>query len=95
MTVLDVIGLVRLPQQHGRGPVRCEVEIGEELRVTGCHHAVGEQPAGVAVVGMEPVAPPGVVPEYHLGSNTPDHRTHLPPFLHTGLEFAVGLGPGT
>ena len=38
------------------------------------------QQAGVAVVGMEAIALPGVVAEHDVGLDLPDHPAHLGPF---------------
>ena len=43
------------------------VVVGEEVGVAGGDQAVEREPARVAVVGVEPVALPGVVGEDHVG----------------------------
>ena len=67
---LQVVRFVRLEQQQVVGAVVRAAEAGEEVRVTGRDDPVDGQPAGVAVVGMEPVALPRVVAEH-------ERRPHL------------------
>ena len=66
---LDVVRLVGLEQQERVGPVVRTTETGEEVRVTGRDDAVDGQPAGVTVVGMQPVALPRVVTEHDVGAH--------------------------
>ncbi len=77
--VLGVVGLVGLPEQQRRGPVRGEALLGEEVRVAGGDDALAGQETGVAVVGVEPVALPRVVAEHHLGPQLAEHPAHLGP----------------
>ena len=88
--VLDVVGLVGLEQQQRVGPVVGEVLLGEEVRVAGRDHALHGQQPGVAVVGVEPVALPGVVAEHDGGPQPADPVRHLPPLSQARLELAVG-----
>ena len=72
--VLDVVGLVGLPQQE---PVRSMVGdavFGEEVRVAGGDDAVAGEQAGVAMIGMQAVPLPRVVAEHDLGTEFPDRR---------------------
>jgi hypothetical protein len=87
--VLDVVGLVGLPEEQRRRAMG-GAELGGEGRLPGRHQTVHYQPAGVAVVGMEPVAAPGVVAEEDLGSEPADHLADPPPLADARLELAVG-----
>ena len=88
--VLDVVGLVGLEQQERVGAVVGEALLGEEVRVAGGHDAVDGEEAGVAVVGVEPVALPRVVAEHDGGPQRADPVGHLPALAQAGLELAVG-----
>ena len=65
-------------------------EIGEELRIAGGDHPVGEEPAGVAVIGVQPVPAPRIVSEDHVGAHPPDHLAHLAALDDPRFELAVG-----
>ena len=54
------------------GPVVGDALVGEEERVAGRDDAVDGEPAGVAVVGVQPVAPPRVVAEHDVGLQRAD-----------------------
>ena len=87
--VLDVVGLVGLEQQQRVGTVVGQPVLGEEVRIAGRHDAVDRQPAGVAVVGVEPVALPRVVAEHDVGSELADDACDLAPPFERRLELAV------
>ena len=87
--VLDVVGLVGLEEQQRLGPVVGERLLGEEVRVARRHDALDGEEAGVAVVGVEPVALPRVVAEHDGGLELPDPVRHLPPLAHARVELAV------
>ena len=72
--VLDVVRLVGLPQQQRRRAVRGEAVLGEEVRIAGGDDGVAHEPAGVAVVGVQPVALPRVVAEHDVGPQLADDR---------------------
>ena len=87
--VLDVVRLVGLPQQQGGRAVRGEVVLGEEVGVARGDDGVADQPAGVAVIGMEPVALPRVVAEHDLRLQLADDSHHLRHGPPVGDELAV------
>ena len=64
-------------------------ELGEEMGVAGGDQGVDGEEAGGPVVGVEPVPPPGVVAQEHVGSHVSDEAGELPPFARTVLELAV------
>jgi len=57
--------------------------------VPGGDDALHGQEPGVAVVGMQPVALPGIVAEHHVGPGLPDDPAHLGPLLQAAAELAV------
>jgi hypothetical protein len=61
------------------------------VRVTGGHDALHGQKPGVAVVGMEAVALPGVMAEHDVGSSLPDHPAHLGPLRQTAGQLTVDV----
>ncbi len=91
--VLDVVGFVGLEQQQHVGPVVRQILVGEEERIAGGDDAVDGEPAGVAVIGVQPVALPRIVAEHDVGTQLADpvarHRLALG---QAGLELAVDLG---
>ena len=88
--VLHVVDLVGLPQQQGAGPVRRNVLFRKEVRVAGGDDAVGDEQAGVAVVGVQPVALPRVVTQHDVGLELPDPVRDLGALAKRRLELAVG-----
>ena len=88
---LDVIDLVGLPQQKARRPVRRQALLGKEVWVAGGHDALHGQKAGVAVVGMEAVALPGIMAEHDVGSDLPDHPADLGPLGQAAGELTVDV----
>ena len=58
--VLDVVGLVGLEQQQVVGPVVRQVVVPVEVRVARRHATVDGEPAGVAVVGVQPFGGEGL-----------------------------------
>ena len=84
-----MVGLVSLEEQQRRRPVRLGAELGEEQGITSGHYAVGHEEAGVAVIRVEPVALPGVVPEHDDRADTADPRRHLETLPQSRLELPV------
>ena len=93
--VLDVVGLVGLPQQQRVGPVVGEPLLGEEVRVAGGDDAVAGEQAGVAVVGVEPVALPRVVAEHDVGLQPADPVRDLPPLARARSRARRRASRGT
>ena len=91
--VLDVVGQVRLPQQQRRRSVGLQAQFGEEVGVAGGHEGIGGDEAGRPVVGMEPVAAPGVVPEHDGRPYRAEDPGHRPPFVDAVVELAVDRRP--
>ena len=89
--VLDVVGLVGLEEQQRRRSVMGHVVVGIEVRIAGGHHAVDGEPAGVAVIGMQPVAPPRVVAEHDVGLQSTDPVGDLVAMGEVGLQLAVDV----
>ncbi len=76
---LDVVGEIGLPQQERCRAVRLECPSSGRSGDPGRRPdgVEGEEPGG-PVVGVEPVAPPGVVAQQHVGPHRPDHPGHFP-----------------
>ena len=54
------------------------------------HDAFDGQVAGVAVIGVEPVPAPRVVPEHDVGPVLADPVGDLPPLAEARLQLTVG-----
>ena len=87
--VLDVRGLVRLPEQQRRRSVRLEPVLGMEVGVASGHDGLADEQAGVAVIRMEPVALPGVVTEHDLRTQPADDAGHVAPGRAVAVQLAV------
>ena len=87
--VLDVVGVVGLEEQHGLWAVVGERLLGEEVGVPRGHDTFDGEEAGVAVVGVQAVALPGVVAEHDRGLELADPVRDLPALAHAGVELAV------
>ena len=81
LDVLGVVGLVGLEQQQRSRAVRCERVLRVEVRIAGRDDGVAHEPAGVAVVRVQPVALPRVVAEDDLrlqfADDPGDHANRL------------------
>lgn len=66
--VLDVVGRVGFEKQDGSRPVGRQMEIGEEQGIARRDDTVGEEKAGVTVIGVEPVVLPRVVAKGDIGA---------------------------
>ena len=66
-------------------------EVGEEVRVACRHDAVGHEEAGVAVVGVQAVAAPGVVTQHDVGLQTADPPRQLATLVDARLQLTVGV----
>ncbi len=87
--VLDVVGLVGLEEEEGRGAPGLDVVFGEEVRVPGGDDAVAGEVAGGAVVGVDAVPPPGVVGQDHVGPDVADPPGDDTSPLQGDLQLAV------
>jgi hypothetical protein len=87
--VLDVVRLIGLPQQHRLGPVVGKPVLAEEVRIAGGDDGVAGQQSGVAVVGVQPVPLPRIVPEHHVGTKLTDHSRDAA--AAAGVKVAVEL----
>ena len=61
--VLDVVGLVGLPQEQCVGAVRGEPVLLVEVRVAGVDDPLAGEETRMAMVGVEAIALPRIVPE--------------------------------
>ena len=84
-----MVRLVGFPQEQRRRTVGSEARLSEEVRVARGHGAVGDEEAGVAVVGVQAVAAPRVVAEHHVGLQATDPVGQLTPLGQPVLELAV------
>ncbi len=88
--VLDVVRHVGLEEQQVLRPVRVTA-VGEELVVTGGDEPVCDEPAGMAVVRMQPVPPPRIVTEHARRAARAGSPRRPPCVLHVAFELAVVL----
>ena len=88
--VFDVVGFIGLPQQQRCRAMRLGALLREEMRVPGGDDPIGQEEPGVAVVGVQAPAAPGIVAEDHVGTDPADGEGHLPTLPKARLEFAVG-----
>ncbi len=84
-----MIGLVGFPQQEGGRSVGGEAQFGKEVGVAGGDQGIGGDPSGGPMVGMEPVAAPGIVPQHNRRLYGPDGPGHLPSLVGAVLELTV------
>jgi len=63
--------------------------LGEEVRVPSGDDGVARQPAGVTVVGMEPVPLPRVVPEHDVRAEAANDPCHVAHRLPIGSQLTV------
>src|SRR5207245_3684404 len=82
-------GCAGRPQQQGMRAVRGDVVLREEVRIPRSDHPVGDEEAGVAMVGMEAVTLPRVVAEHDRGTGPADPPGHPLSLLDAGHELAV------
>ncbi len=86
-----MIGLVGFPQQQVSRAVRRETVIAEEVRVAGGDDALARELAGVAVIGVQAVALPGIVAEHDLWAQRADDAGNLAAQPQVARQLAVDL----
>ena len=69
--------------------MRRGAEVGEEVRVARRHDGIGHEEAGLAVVGVQPVTPPWVVTQHHVGLQTADPAHQLASLVDARLQLTV------
>ncbi len=66
-----------------------ETEFGEEVRVACSDHAVAREQSRVAMVGVQPISLPGIVPEHHVGAEFANHARHVAACREVAVEFTI------
>ena len=87
--VLDVVGLIRLPQQQRRWPVMGDAVLRKEVGIPSRDDSVAHEETSGAVVGMQAVPLPRVVAQDHLGPQLADHLGDRADGLPVGTELTV------
>ena len=85
-----MVQLIRLPQQQRRRAMGREVLVGEEVGIACGDDRIGDEEAGVAVVGVESVATPRVVAEHHVGPDRANPSGDISLLPAAVVELSVG-----
>ncbi len=86
LQMLDASGF---EEQQGLRTMRFEILVGEEVRVACGDDAVDGESPGFAVIGMQAVRLPGIVPEHDVGLYLADRGADLGPRSEVVQQLAV------
>ena len=89
--VFDVVGGVCLEQHQVLGAMMGNSVFREEVRIAGCDDALARQHAGVAMVGVQSVSLPRVVPQHDVGSQLTDRQGDPATGGQVAVELAVDI----